>query len=212
MSGSGRICWWCRVDCLVHTHVWTGSPSQTTKSKKFSSLFPLPNGIACCLLQLNCGLIQHPADWFLSLHSLPLSSGRLDYIFTTPWRTWFYHNSDSCCWLSACRDSSSSFSFSFLFGILSLSIFSWLFTEGEFRNVSQGLRELRAQVAGPVSSQRFVRAQESLHGNTTWLSKLNFFIKSFTGSDFTFVSLFYFVFILVRLSIAFSPSVEWYVQ
>ena len=46
--------------------------------------------------------------------------------------------------------------------ILFFVFFIWL--EGECRTVPEGLRELRAQVAGPVSSQRSVRAQEPLHG------------------------------------------------
>ena len=37
-------------------------------------------------------------------------------------------------------------------------------TEGEFGVVPKRLRELRTQIAGPVPSQRSIRAQESLHG------------------------------------------------
>lgn len=53
-----------------------------------------------------------------------------------------------------------------LFMVLIFSLRS--FSEGEFGNVSQRLRELRSQVAGPVSSQRSVRTQESLHGTNNY--------------------------------------------
>lgn len=52
----------------------------------------------------------------------------------------------------------------FPYFVFLVSFFLW--TEGKCRAVPQGLRELRPQIAGPVSSQRSVRTQESLHGKT----------------------------------------------
>ena len=141
-------------------------------------------GFACCMRDVcrgcccsswwkSAGHIQPTGFYHCSyIESFPLSSGRLDYMFYDRfedlllfffffffclfWNIFLFIITRFLIVLSVrAPDDLPSSRILFLF-------FIWL--EGECRTVPEGLRELRAQVAGPVSSQRSVRAQEPLHG------------------------------------------------
>ena len=165
-------------------------------------------GFACCMRDVcrgccwsswwkSAGHIQPTGFYHCSyIESFPLSSGRLDYMFYDRFEDLLFffffflllplleyislhNNSIPDSVVCAC---SRRFAFITYFVFV---FFIWL--EGECRTVPEGLRELRAQVAGPVSSQRSVRAQEPLHGKINLKEEkkwMPLYLKSFPHRRF----------------------------